>query len=266
MSKVATFATEADLVAAFCWTIDPARWARNPAHAPKWTQYHETADWDLVLVNPDGVQIGIEAKLTLNAKVLEQCLRGAWTIPSGPDYRAILVPVGGLQHHLTTIALAIGVTVIRVAPRNGWSGDADGYTSWPQLPDEDYSHREADWPRWCPQKRLTLPDYVPDVLGGRPSPLQLSPWKIKAIKLLQILERRGYVTRADMRALGISPTRWTDHFNGYLSPGPLGYVPNNLTPDLKSQHPTAWAQIEADYETWSKGVATAGLLGLEVRS
>ena len=102
--KEKAYATEAELVAAFCALIDPARWARNPSDAPRWTQYHETAGWDLLLVNPDGVQIGIEAKLSLNPKVLDQALPGRWGEERGPDYRAVLVPADGLQHHMTAIA------------------------------------------------------------------------------------------------------------------------------------------------------------------
>jgi hypothetical protein len=75
---------------------------------------------------------------------------------------------------------------------------------------------------------------------------------VKAIKLMILLERRGRVTRGDMKALQISPTRWTDSWNGFLSASPEagGYVSNGRTPDLKRQHPTNWAEIEADFAKW----------------
>ncbi len=266
MGKARLFSTEAELVAAFCTCIDPARWAKDPAYAPKWVAYHETAGWDLLLAHPEtGEQIGIEAKLSLNAKVLEQALPGRWASGDGPDYRAVLVPADAIQHHMAALARHLGIVVVAVSAdeRGRYNTGFDCRFDYrPALPRGD-SLTYDQWPQWCPAKRCTLPDYVPDVMGGHAAPVKLSEWKIKAIKLLILLERNGAVTRRQMKALQISPTRWTDHFHGFLSPGPDGYVRNARTPDLKAQHPTNWAQIEADFDKWSVGVATAARLGLE---
>lgn len=253
--KERAFSSETDLVQAFCTMLPPR---------DGWVAYHETAGWDLLLVNPAGLQVGFEAKLSLNAKVLEQALPGVWTDTNGPDYRAVLVPADSCQHHLTTIARHLGIVVVTVTP-----GKREPYSTryphfHPSLPDESYSWLHRDWPNWCPVERCKLPEYVPDVTGGKAAPVQLSPWKIKAVKLLILLERHGSVSRRDMKALGISPTRWTDHYAGFLSPGPEGYVRNTRTPDLRAQHPTNWAQIEADFDRWSKDVGIAGRLGIEV--
>ncbi len=254
MAVTKLFTKEADLVAAFGLALGRAR-----APSADWTEYHETAGWDLLLVNPVGVQIGIEAKLALNPKVLEQALPGRWGDRSGPDYRAVLVPQDGLQHHTSRLAHHLGIVVITLRSANWRSAEAPWDFS-PSLPDEAWDYSMSDWPNWCPAERCGLPDYVPDVRGGHAAPVQLSPWKIKAIRLLILLERNGSVTRADMKALGISPTRWTDHWNGFLSPGPSGgYVRNTRTPDLRAQHPENWPQIEADFATWSKGCGSAGL-------
>lgn len=267
MAKERAFTSEADLVAAFCDCLDPKWWRTNPSHAPKWVQYHETAGWDLLLAHPEtGEQVGIEAKLTLNAKVLEQALPGRWADDVGPDYRAVLVPEDGLQNHLANLAKHLGIVVITVRRKNGrWASAAVPldcpFDYGPSLPTAEWDRR--DWPHWCPAERCKLPDYVPDVTGGHAAPVALTEWKIKAIKLMVLLERYGYVTRRDMKALGISPTRWTDHWAGFLTVGPEGgYVRCKRTPDLKAQHPTNWAQIEADFDTWSKGVETAGRLAL----
>jgi hypothetical protein len=70
-----------------------------------------------------------------------------------------------------------------------------------------------------------------------------------------VLERRGFVTRSDMRTLQISPSRWCDGWQGFLERGDGGYVRGERTPDLKRQHPRNWAEIEADVALWSKDLA-----------
>lgn len=253
MAKPRAFSTEAELVAAFCECLDRKWWRTNPSHAPKWVQYHETAGWDLLLAHPEsGEQVGIEAKLTLNAKVLDQALPGRWADDAGPDYRAVLVPEDGLQNHFANLAKHLGIVVITMRRKNG------RFDYGPSLPDGEWSRR--DWPHWCPARRCKLPDYIPDVTGGHAAPVALTEWKIKAIKLLILLDRRGFVTRKDMKALSISPTRWTDHWHGFLTSGTHGgYVRCSRTPDLKAQHPTNWAEIEADFDTWSKAIEPEAL-------
>jgi hypothetical protein len=232
------FATEADLVAAFC--ADLAR--KRHSDSGHWTIYHETAGFDLLLVERDtGVQVGLEAKLTFNLKVLAQALPDyeRWRT-TGPDYRGILVPASGSQLHLPELARRLGLGVITFRAGSYHSSD---------LPDERAEWGFRDWHPWFPERRCDLPEYVPDVVGGKPAPLQLTEWKIRAIKLLILLQRRGYVSRADFKALGLSPARWTAP-DGYLARGDGVYVAGRYTPDLKAQHPQAWAQIEADYEKW----------------
>lgn len=218
-------------------------------HDRDWTIYHETAGWDILLVHRAyEFQVGIEAKLSLNAKVLAQGLDGAhrYYRVEGPDYRGVLVPASKCQLHMSQIARAVGLGVIAFAP-------ADQYISGrgSDLPDEKW--RQDGWPNWCPGKRCALPDYVPDVTGGHAAPVQLTDWKIKAIKLCIILERRGYVTRRDMKAPMISPTRWCDHWQGLLDPSPErgAYIAGRRTPDLRAQHPVNYAQIEADFDAWA---------------
>lgn len=243
-----TFKTEAELVAAFCAEIERHNALPDGRrYNGVWKIYHETAGFDLLLVDTLGVQIGIEAKLTLNAKVLEQILPHPYD-NEGPDYRAVLVAREGLQLHLASIARQVGLTVIRVD-----AGRHMNIRPW-RLPKENGSSFDLeDWFPWLPERRCTLPAYVPDVSGGKPSPVMLTPWKVSAIKLLILLERRGIVTRADMRHLQISPTRWTAAYHGFLTPAPLkgGYVRCERTPDYKATHPTNWAEIESDYEKWA---------------
>lgn len=260
------FATEADLVRCYCAQIDPARWSNNPDRAPAWVAYHETAGWDLLLVHPSGAQVGVEAKLSLNAKVLDQALPGHWADTAGPDYRAVLVPQDGLQLHMKSIALHLGIVIITCRPEERDGRHVRIYArAEPDLPDEAWEYRMRSWPNWCPSQRCRVPDYVPDVSGGHAAPVTLTAWKIDAIKLVILLDRRGFVTRADMKALKLSPSRWTDHHHGFLSPAPErgGYVRNSRTPDFKAQHPLNWAQIEADFATWSADLLAAQALTVQ---
>jgi hypothetical protein len=80
------FTKEVDLCKAFIETL------------PKgWTNYNETGGYDILLVHDEtGFQIGVEAKLRLNAKVICQAMSGLNSVydHSGPDCRAVLVPSG----------------------------------------------------------------------------------------------------------------------------------------------------------------------------
>lgn len=252
MSKL--FAKETELVAALTDCLSRSRWSSGKAIGDGWTAYHETAGWDVLLVcDTTGRQIGIEAKLSLNAKVLEQALSGLrYADSAGPDYRAVLVPADACQNHMTSLVRHLGIVIMTV----------DRHTmAWPEtqvwrlepgeLPKEDGFYWSQNWPSWLPAQRCPLPEYVPDVSGGDAAPVALTPWKIKAIKLMILLERRGSVHRSDMKALGISPTRWCDSYHGFLAPTPGGYVACARTPDLKAQHPKNWAEIEADFDTWN---------------
>jgi hypothetical protein len=229
------FATEAEMVEVWLGRLRASR------QAEKWTIYPETGGWDILLAHEDGRQVGIEAKLALNPKVVAQALDGSgsyWS-PNGPDYRAVLVPSEKCQNHLGPICRAIGLSIIEVR-----SADAYFYVDLPT------SWGGENWPNWCPAERVKLPDYIPDVSAGHSAPVMLTDWKIRAIKLLLILDRKGSVTRKDMKELGISPTRWTDAWHGFLERTPEGFVRCSRTPDLKAQHPVNWAQIEADIDKW----------------
>ncbi|RVH56246.1 hypothetical protein CN213_15985 [Sinorhizobium meliloti] len=238
-----------------------------------WTAYPETAGFDILLVRADGAQIGVEAKMTLNAKVLLQAVEGIYggggEHSTGPDFRAVLVPFGTAGVEMKCVARYVGATVIecraadegdkeieRQVARYGEfyrryaTRDYKPFT--PELPkaDDYFDWREA-WIDFCPLQRCPVPDYVPDVAAGASGPSQLSAWKIKAIKICIILEKRGWVAVADFKHIGIDRKRWLDMW--WLQPreGMRGhYVAGRSPLDLRRQHPVNYAQIEADFEKW----------------
>lgn len=220
----------------------------------EWVAYAETAGWDILLVRrSDGFQIGVQAKLRFNIDVINQTIEGHRSYDTdrvGPDCRAVLVP-----HHggLSTIAAYIGITVITVRSarrKPGWGGiRIEGIIFEPNLPSESDRWQNEDWHEWAPASRHKLPDYVPDVPAGASAPLQLTQWKIGAIKIAIILEKRGWVTRADFKHIGINPQRWLANGNGWLRVVD-GKLVADMMPDFKKQHPKVWKQIAADEDKW----------------
>lgn len=243
--KPVYFKSEADLCKTF---ID--------ALPKDWTAYAETGGWDILLVrNADGFQIGVEAKLKLNTDVFVQAMEfySLYNIDAAqPDCRAIMVP-HGQTNALNKIAEYVGLTIIHVITDE--QARAERFSSTkifrPDLPKLKDRWGNEHWHEWAPMERIKLPAYIPDVAAGSKSPIQLTHWKIAAIKIVITLERRGFVTRADFKKAEISPTRWLAAGMGWLKKNDKGQlVAGADLPDFKKQHPIVYAQIAADFDKW----------------
>lgn len=236
MKKEPRYATEADLCADFLkWVKDSAGRFDNGVQVPKWTPYAETAGWDILLVAEDGTQIGIQAKLKFNLKVISQTIPSSWDAwrDNGPDYRAILVPEN--DGYVEDICAALGVTAFWA--RGGWSERVDFH---PALSMQTWNH---GWHYWSPRKRCPLPEFVPDVIAGASGPVQLTTWKVAALRLIARLELKGFLTRQDFRDLSIDPRRWTGP-SGWLVSGPVpGQWLRGPGLDIEKQHPVVYAQV-----------------------
>jgi hypothetical protein len=249
--KVPLFAKETDLCASFIEALGihnaKVVASQNPNwDAHRWTSYAETAGWDILLVSKnDGTQIGIEAKLKLTVEVLNQALGDRWRgeYVSGPDYRAVLVPDDAVQNGIENLAAKLGVVVLTQRPPNQYQKDHHFSPNLPHIGPTGWGH---EWPNWLPHHREKLPEYVPDVCAGDAAPLQLSDWKIQALKIQAILAERP-VLRTDFTALKINMSRWTQF---WLTKTPQGWVQNNKTPDFAALHPSIYAQVLADKEKW----------------
>jgi hypothetical protein len=238
-----TFAKEIDLCAAFIKAL------------PKgWTAYAETGGFDILLSrDADGFQIGIEAKLKLNAKVVCQAAESMSyqrADLSGPDCRAVLIPER-VSLDMAPVCIHLGITVIRVCPMGGKRNGYKTNPFHPPLPPigKENAYSERYWHERAPASRITLPDYVPDTLAGDKSPVTLTGWKIKAIKIAVTLDKRGYVTRADFKHHQISMSLWSQRHWITLDRNRKVWTAGSL-PDFRAQHPTNYVQIEADYEAW----------------
>jgi len=224
-----------------------------------WTAYPETAGFDLLLVRNDGAQIGVEAKLSMNTRVVAQIIESRGSQGVGPDYRAILVP-SRQRSEIDVVTDYLGITVITIDPRPHWRRVGDRHEFTPPLPGGSWSH--DSWHEQMPTRRCDLPEYVPDVAAGVPAPIKLTDWKIGALKIVAIMESRGFVTRSDFKALRVDHRRWTAPGNGWLARDHDrgGYVAGKYLPDFKGHHPDVYRQIVADAEKWMPGhqIITAG--------
>lgn len=228
------FATEADLCAEFIKVLPEP-----------WVAYPETGGWDIVLLQREtGVQIGVEAKLRLNADVITQALEEYQHRTFGPDYRAVLVPYG--SGSWMTIAQHLGITVIHLSDLPQYQRRRHFY---PALPTDDWP---TEWHNELPTQRIKLPEYVPDVRAGVPAPSTLSHWKIQALKIAILLEERP-VHKSDFKHIGIDHRRWTTPGNGWLVATRDGFVKGPFMPDFKGQHPRNFEEIKADRPNWDPG-------------
>lgn len=234
------FATEADMCARFI------------AALPKgWTPYAETAGWDILLVrDADGFQIGIQAKLRLNVEVINQAIEDRHSVAyhgDGPDCRAVMVP-SSVDSGFVNICGYIGLTILQVRPayQRGVSGPA----YLPELPEAKITSNYAyeDWYEAYSGFRHRLPEYVPDVAAGASGPVQLTDWKIRALKIAVTLEVRGFVTRDDFKHHRIDHRRWMTP-DGWLRREDGVYKAHRM-PDFKAQHPQVWEQVKADAPKW----------------
>ena len=253
------FATEADM----CDQLIDYAGARG------WVCYPETAGHDLLLVRKtDGYQIGIQAKLQANLEVLSQSVRGdGFWVSDGPDFRAVLVPYYCAKvSMLQEFCPYIGTTLITARPgkvdRQGSVRMPNGY-GWtsafrPGLPGEPGwdAGSGREWFELCPSRRCRLPEYVPDVRAGVPAPVQLTHWKIGAIKIAVLLERRGHVRREDFKHLHIDHRRWiaSGPNSILIADPPHGFRQRDGgKPGMgfKAEHPRNYDEIAADFEKWA---------------
>lgn len=228
MKRPDRYATEVDLCASFC------RWLK----ANGWVAYPETGGFDIIAVWPgDGTQVGVQAKMGMTLEVVNQIVPPYWDRDVGPDFRAVLVP--GAKGGARDLLQALGVVLIEP---DYWSLRRDEFGFTPPF---TKGRNYTAWHFWNPARRVALPEYVPDVAAGASGPSQLTEWKIKALRLLAVLELRGYLVRADFRE--VDHRAWMAP-GGWLVPGktPGEYVAGPRMPDFKGQHPVVYPQVLED--------------------
>jgi hypothetical protein len=233
MRHVPHYKTEADLCRAFA----------DAATAAGWTVYNETAGWDQLLVNAGGEQIGVQAKLRANVAVLCQAMKEHRAGPHyrqpvvGPDYRLVLV--GRPHDGFGDVARACRLLVVAPHP---W---LEPPLRFPEL--DPALH-------WHPERRHDVPRYIPDVPAGVPCPIQLTPWKLTAIRLCALLRSRGHLTPADFKREGVDPRRWFVGSEPWLlkTEGGIYVAGSGRLPD--EDHPVVAAAVAKEMEAVKEAV------------
>jgi len=97
---------------------------------PGWRCYPEAGGFDILAVHDDGRQLGVEAKMVLNAKVAEQILPGdrdEFFDKPGPDYRLVIVSkITPASAGIARMLAMLGVLVL--VPNQYRSRQGDAYS------------------------------------------------------------------------------------------------------------------------------------------
>jgi hypothetical protein len=215
--------SEVELCAAFI------AWVENTSD---WVVYAESGGFDMLLVAPDGAQLGIEAKLGCTAKLLDQALpRNCFSGAPGPDFRGVLLPVRP-RAKSDELLRSLGLLLF-----HGSRHDDQFHGASLTL--------RHDWSHWAPEKRIELPDFLPDVAAGAPSPIRLTKWKVAALQIIALIEVRGYAVWQDFRDVGVDSRRWTNPMSGLLRLEGQGRYLRGEKLTFDKQHPRVFAEIVA---------------------
>lgn len=252
--RKATFASESEMCTHFI--------SKLPA---EWIAYPEWGNWDMLLVrHSDGFQIGIEAKLRLNAKVISQAAENAYQCDKpGPDCRAILIPKGS-NLDFQPVCNILSLQIIEIESE---SSKIPSTVNWyrPKLPNLDRASPAGNFKEFYPTERLELPEIIPIVEAGKPSPIKLTPWKIKAIKLDILLKKHGMVTRKLFKALNLSTTLFLHSGNDWMRKGTKRgeWERGANFPDLRTGCEENYDELEKRYKTWVRTLALEDRVKLE---
>jgi hypothetical protein len=239
-STAAFFKSEADLCALFI---------REFNAVSGWTCYPEAAGFDVLVVHDDGCQIGVEAKLVLNAKVADQILPSLeddFKSKPGPDYRMVIV--GKITEANAGIAKLLGrqgVPVLHPISTDGitfsFRIDRHGIERAPiPLFNEQYLFD------WNPPLRCQVPMVVSDLPAGVAAPIQLTPWKEAALKVIALMRKQGFIMSKQIAEQGIGTGYWTQPKFGkqaWLAKGTVqgSWLETEHMPPFDKQHPEAYS-------------------------
>jgi hypothetical protein len=173
-----------------------------------WTIFPEQNDWDFIMVRK-GIQVGVQAKLKANKKVLTQCLPKLPYNKKGPQYRAVLV--GGHKGRslkarnengdlFYSLARHLKIIIFDASARNwlmiGYGNNLQKFRGYRYGYKLNLRHYH-----WHPKKLEWLPDFVPVLPSGVPSPETVSKYKIVMLELRELELERGWICLKDCKQI-----------------------------------------------------------------
>lgn len=224
---------------------------------PGWTCYPETGGFDVLVAHESGRQIGVEAKLQLNAKVADQIVPSdSWYryCDDGPDHRMVIVPCitdssAGIEKLLRQVGVVVLCPNNNSPPSFGLRHEMWCDSSVSERPSVAWGgemhHSYTAMFDWNPRRRIALPSVVPNLPAGVPAPVQLTPWKMAALRVLARLRIQGSITAKQIAAEGVSPSMWTQRWLA-RSDARGQWLESDAMPPLDKQHPEVYAQAVAE--------------------
>lgn len=210
-------------------------------NASGWKAYPESGGYD-ILLEKDGLQLGVEAKLKFTARLMRQILPYP-NQTTGPNYLGILLPFVDRD----VAEVADRCRLIYFYPHGSSIGDSAQFTFKDPFDNRYLNIRGLK--QWDFKSPLKVPEFTPDVPAGVPSPVQLTPWKIAALKVCATLEINGHVTKKDFDLFGIKPSLWTQRNWLAYDVQRKWYVRGRKGPPMPDQHPVVFAEIVAKFKT-----------------
>ena len=235
---------EADLCALFIQEFN---------ELPGWACYPEAAGFDVLVVHEDGRQIGVEAKMQLNAKVADQILPNLgddYYGRPGPDHRLVIVSkITDASAGIAKMLDRLGVKVILPRKNSGFNGDLFTFDRFYKIAEASgrTSIFSEQWLHdWNPSERCRVPILVTNLPAGVPSPVRLTPWKESALKVLALLRRQGFITAKQIASHGIGASAWTQAPGSkpaWLAKGTVRgtWIETEHMPAFDKQHPEVYA-------------------------
>lgn len=214
-----------------------------------WTCYPEAGGFDVLVVHDDGRQIGVEAKLSLNAKVAEQILphsKDDFFGKPGPDHRMVIVSrITDASAGIARMLEMLGVKVL--VPRLSTMRQGDPYTF-------DILHHLLEAQRrtasygaqylfdWNPAQRCHVPSVLQDLPAGVPAPVMITPWKEAALRVVALMRHQGFITSKQIAAHGIGASVWIQSQGSepaWLAKGAMRgrWIETKHMPPFDKQHP-----------------------------
>lgn len=169
--------------------------------AAGWAAYPETFDFDFVLVSPEGVRIGVEAKLQVTVGVLYQA---GSRIGQQVHFRAVLVPVH--DPDFVEVARKLKLHVFNMAsPQSKLFYDCFGRLEATDRPPAE----SLRWSKEVTGQLLSL--NIPSLRPGSPAPRKITKWKLHAVKFCLSHTDKTFSAKEFATAAAVDMKRWVGY-------------------------------------------------------